>query len=148
MGFVCSCNSGLNGFGQEVSSAQKTCSVDWEGVYRSLEGDVEQLLKISVSRDIMSFSYAIVTNNDSLCFSLAGRAILKIGDLEWDEDDEGVAYPVDEYVYDSACYMAIRIEMDTYRRARIVTDDGRVRKLVGESAATMMRVEYSEGDHK
>ena len=109
MGFVCSCNSGLNGFGQEVSSAQKTCSVDWEGVYRSLEGDVEQLLKISVSRDIMSFSYAIVTNNDSLCFSLAGRAILKIGDLEWDEDDEGVAYPVDEYVYDSACYMAIRI---------------------------------------
>ena len=56
------------------------------------------------------------------------------------KSDHGVAYAVDEYVYDSACYMAIRIEADSHRRARIVTDDERVWKLIGENAATMKLV--------
>lgn len=138
IGFACSCNGGLDGSEQKDSSAQKTRQFDWEGLYRSSEGTVEQVLKASVSRDEMFFKYAVVANSDSLCYALSGRAILKVGDLEWDDDDNGVAYAVDEYVHDSACYMAIRIEADSHRRARIVTDDERVWKLIGENATTMM----------
>ena len=140
MGFVCSCNGVPDGSKPEDSSAMRACPVDWEGLYRSSEGDVDQVLMVNVSRDELSFNYAVATNGDSLCYALSGRAILKVGDLEWDEDDNGVAYAVDEYVYDSACYMAIRIEADSHRRARIVTDDERVLKLIGENAATMMLV--------
>lgn len=140
MGLVCSCNGRLDGSEQENSSVQKTRLVDWEGLYSASEGDVDQVLMVSVSKDEMSFNYAVATNGDTLNYSLSGKAILKVGDLEWDDDDEGVAYPVDEYVYDSACYMAIRIEADSHRRARIVTDNERVWKLVGENASTMMLV--------
>lgn len=140
IGLVCSCNGVPDGSKSEDSSAMRACPVDWEGLYRSSEGDVEQVLQVSVSRDEMSFNYAVATNGDSLCYALSGRAILKVGDLEWDEDDNGAAYAVDEYVHDSACYMAIRIEADSHRRARIVTDDERVWKLIGENAATMKLV--------
>ena len=140
MGLVCSCNGRLDGSEQENSSVQKTRPVDWEGLYSGSEGDVDQVLMVSVSKDEMSFNYAVATNGDTLSYALLGKAILKVGDLEWDDDDEGVAYPVDEYVYDSACYMAIRIEADSHRRARIVTDNERVWKLVGENASTMMLV--------
>ena len=140
MGLVSSCNGRLDGSEQENSSVQRTRPVDWEGLYRSSEGDVEQVLQVSVSRDEMSFNYAVATNGDTLSYALSGKAILKVGDLEWDDDDEGVAYPVDEYVYDSACYMAIRIEADSHRWARIVTDNEMVWKLVGENASTMMLV--------
>ena len=140
MGLVCSCNGRLDGSEQENSSVQKTRLVDWEGLYSASEGDVDQVLMVSVSKDEMSFNYDVATNGDTLSYALSGKAILKVGDLEWDDDDEGVAYPVDEYVYDSACYMAIRIEADSHRRARIVTDNERVWKLVGENASTMMLV--------
>ena len=132
MGLVSSCNGRLDGSEQEKSSVQKTHPVDWEGLYSGSEGDVDQVLMVSVSKDEMSFNYAVATNGDTLSYALSGKAILKVGDLEWDDDDEGVAYPVDEYVYDSICYMAIRIEADSHRRARIVTDD--------ENASTMMLV--------
>ena len=140
MGLVCSCNGRLDGSEQENSSVQKTRPVDWEGLYSGSEGDVDQVLMVSVSKDEMSFNYAVATNGDTLSYALSGKAILKVGDLEWDDDDEGVAYPVDEYVYDSICYMAIKIEADSHRRARIVTDNERVWKLVGENASTMMLV--------
>ena len=137
IGLHYSCNSGAASPTEDSSKAVRP--VDWEGRYLSSEGETRQLLEASVSRDELSFNYSIVKDG-STCYSLAGRAILKVGDLEWDDDDEGVAYPVDEYVYDSACYMAIRIEADSHRLARIVTDDERVLKLIGEDAATMVLV--------
>ena len=140
MGFVCSCNGGLDGSKQKDTSVHKTRRFDWEGLYRCSEGTVEQVLKANVLGDEMWFKYVVVANSDSLCYALSGRAILKVGDLEWDDDDNGVAYAVDEYVYDSACYMAIRIAADSHKRARIVTDDERVWKLIGENATTMMLV--------
>ena len=141
VGFICSCNGVSDGSKQKDSSVKKTRSVDWEGVYRNPERDVEQVLEVTVSRDEMSFRYSIVKDGENLSYALYGRAILKVGDLEWDDDDCGVAYAVDEYVYDSVCYMAIRIEADSHRRARIVTDDEGVLKLIGEDACTMILVE-------
>ena len=139
LGLLYSCHRGTGTSTQEVTKANNVRPVDWEGLYLGPEGEHQQSLKVSVSGDEMTFNYSIVSlsegNSD---YSLSGKAVLKFGDLEWDDDDDGVAYPVDEYVYDSACYMAIRIEADSHRRARIVTDDERVWKLIGENAATMM----------
>ena len=140
IGFVYSCNGVSDGSKPEGSSTIKTCPVDWEGLYLGPEGEHQQMLKASVSRDELLFNYSIVSYEGNVYYSLSGKAVLKVGDLEWDDDDHGVAYAVDEYVYDSACYMAIRIEADSHRRARIVTDDERVLKLIGENAATMMLV--------
>ena len=141
LGLLYSCHRGTDTSTPEVTKAMKVRQVDWEGLYLGPEGEHQQTLKVSVSRDEMSFNYSIVNVKDgNACYSLSGRAILKVGDLEWDDDEEGVAYPVDEYVYDSACYMAIRIEADSHRLARIVTDDERVLKLIGEDAATMVLV--------
>ena len=139
LGLLYSCHRGTGTSTQEVTKANNVRPVDWEGLYLGPEGEHQQSLKVSVSGDEMTFNYSIVSlsegNSD---YSLSGKAVLKFGDLEWDDDDNGVAYAVDEYVHDSACYMAIRIEADSHRRARIVTDDERVWKLIGENAATMM----------
>lgn len=133
-----SCNAGTTSFVQEDAKAAKDSAFEWVGEYQSDVDGILQVLKVRLLSDELFFDYAIATGDDGSCYLLSGKAILKVGDLEWDDDDEGVAYAVDEYVYDSACYMAIRIDADSHKRARIVTDDERVWKLVGENAATMM----------
>lgn len=133
-----SCNAGTTGSMQEDA---KDSAFEWVGEYQSDVDGILQVLKVRLLFDELFFDYAIATGDGGSCYLLSGKAILKVGDLEWDDDDEDVAYAVDEYVYDSACYMAIRIEADSHRRARIVTDDERVWKLVGENAATMMLME-------
>ena len=137
---LCSCNAGTAGSVQEDMKKEKSPASEWVGEYQSDVDGILQVLKVRLLADELFFDYAIATDDDGVCYSLAGRAILKVGDLEWEDDSEGVAYAVDEYVYDSACYMAIRIEADSHRSARIVTDDERVLKLIGENAATMMLV--------
>ena len=133
-----SCNAGTTGSVQEDTKEEKDSVFEWVGEYQSDVDGILQVLKVRLLSDELFFDYAIATGAGGSCYSLSGRAILKVGDLEWDDDDNGVAYPVDEYVYDSVCYMAIRVEADSHRRARIVTDDEKVLKLVGENAATMM----------
>lgn len=132
-----SCNAGTTGSMQEDA---KDSAFEWVGEYQSDVDGILQVLKVRLLFDELFFDYAIATGDGGSCYLLSGKAILKVGDLEWDEDDNGVAYAVDEYVYDSACYMAIRIEADSYRWARIVTDDEWVWKLIGENAATMKLV--------
>ena len=141
IGISCSYNGVSDSPVLDDSLAMEAGSADWKGVYRNGEGSVEQLIEVSVSGDEMLFCYSIVDDAGGCCYSLSGRAILKVGDLEWDDDTAGIAYAVDEYVYDSVCYMAIRIEADSHSLARIVTDDEKVLRLVGEEAATMALVE-------
>ena len=136
-----SCNAGTTGSVQEDAKDVKDSAFEWVGEYQSDVDGILQVLKVRLLSDELFFDYAIATGDGGSCYLLSGRAILKVGDLEWDDDDNGVAYAVDEYVYDSACYMAIRVEADSHKRARIVTDDERVWKLIGENAAAMMLME-------
>ena len=136
-----SCNVGTPGSVQEDTKEEKGPAFEWVGEYQSEEDSVLQVLKVRLLSDELFFDYVVAAGDGGACYSLSGRAILKVGDLEWDDDDEGVAYAVDEYVYDSVCYMAIRIEAGSHRRARIVTDDEGVLKLIGEDACTMILVE-------
>ena len=135
-----SCNGGTAGSVQEDTKEEKGSKSEWVGEYRSDVDGVLQVLKVRLLSDELFFDYSIATGNYDVCYSLAGKAILKVGDLEWDDDDDGVAYPVDEYVYDSVCYMAIRLDAETRMRARVVTDDDRMMKCVGEDASPMRLV--------
>src|SRR6185436_6331059 len=57
--------------------------------------------------------------------TVTGTAASKGGDAESDEGEDGVSYFVDEYVYKAkdGCYLAIRIDADDKRRARVVEAD-------------------------
>ena len=72
MGFVCSCNGGLDGSKQKDTSVHNTRRFDWEVLYRCSEGTVEQVLKANVLGDEMWFKYVVVANSDSLCYALSG----------------------------------------------------------------------------
>ena len=140
VGVLFSCNAGTAGSVQEDSEEEKGSKLEWVGEYRSDAEGVLQVLKVRLIADELFFDYSIATGDDGACYSLLGRAVLKVGDLEWDDDSEGVAYAVDEYVYDSVCYMAVRLDAETRMRARVVTDDDRAVKCVGEDASPMMLV--------
>ena len=137
VGVLFSCNGGTS---DSVQVDTKGSELAWEGEYQSDMEGVLRVLKVRLLADELDFDYSITTGEGGVCYSLSGRSILKVGDLEWDEDDEGVAYAVDEYVYDSVCYMAIRLDAKTRNRARVVTDDVRAVKYTGEDASTMMLV--------
>jgi|WetSurSiteA1Bulk_404760.scaffolds.fasta_scaffold21758_2 hypothetical protein len=50
---------------------------------------------------------------------IEGIAKNKGGDIELDEDAEGNAYPVNEYIYEKECWLAFRIDRDTKTKMRI-----------------------------
>jgi hypothetical protein len=51
---------------------------------------------------------------------ISGIAILKEGDVEIEVNSEGDAYPVYEYVYKGDCYVAIRIDIDSFSLIKII----------------------------
>jgi hypothetical protein len=60
------------------------------------------------------------TNKDrNLKYIVTGKALQKRGDAELDEDIHGIAYLVDEYIYDNKCWLAIRIENKPNNRVTI-----------------------------
>ncbi|MBO4600592.1 MAG: hypothetical protein J5641_07620, partial [Bacteroidales bacterium] len=125
---------------QEDMKEEKDAELEWVGEYRSDVEGILQVLKVRLLADELFFDYTIAAGDSSVCYSSEGRAILKVGDLEWDDDNEGVAYAVDEYVHDSVCYMAIRIDAETRKCARIITDDDRALECMGEDASPMRLV--------
>ncbi len=50
---------------------------------------------------------------------IEGIAKMKGGDVEIDEDAEGNAYPVNEYIYEKDCWLAFRIDRDNKSKMRI-----------------------------
>ena len=52
--------------------------------------------------------------------SVNGKATLKLGDSETDEDENGEMYEVNEYVFEQKnCYLAIRLHADTQHIVRV-----------------------------
>ena len=83
-----SCNVGAPGSVQEDTKEEKGPAFEWVGEYQSEEDSVLQVLKVRLLSDELFFDYAVAAGDDGACYSLSGRAILKVGDLEWDDDDE------------------------------------------------------------
>lgn len=83
----------------------------------------QTLTILFLSEETISFSYMIVNGNDNSRFCIQGNANLRNGDAEMDENEEGISYLVDLYEYQKECYLAIRIDAETYSRIRIVAGD-------------------------
>ena len=65
------------------------------------------------------FTIESINKRSQRSSKINGTAILKNGDAETDEDEEGNIYPVNEYIFETpSCYLAIRIasELETYAR--------------------------------
>jgi hypothetical protein len=60
---------------------------------------------------------------------IEGIAKIKGGDIEIDEDVEGNAYPVNEYIYEKDCWIAFRIDKDSKTKIRINEADCNFRNL-------------------
>jgi hypothetical protein len=100
---------------------QKDIETDYDQLYlyHSEKKDVEQRLYVKfLSEKECEFKLVIVREKCDDSFS--GKAILKAGDSEIDEDASGEAYPVDEYYSDNPnLELFLRIANDR-EKAKIV----------------------------
>ena len=94
----------------------------WDAVY-SYRDSTCHILRVRTVEDTLFYDYSVVLNDmlKPVCF--VGQAILKDGDSEIDEDENGVAYQVDEFVSDGKEYLAFRFDADSHKRVSIVMDE-------------------------
>lgn len=116
-------------------NCNRTCDYSAEGADEPLldlayaaQDSLIYNLSRKIQDDTFFFDYRIYKDTQTPPVSFVGKAVLKGGDAECDEDENGVAYLVEEYVYNSGEYIAFRIEANTHRRARVVIDDNTARR--------------------
>lgn len=105
----------------------------WSGGYCAYDkrSSLSQQLEVEVVRDTLNFHYYIDLREVKLEgkegeeeYTLEGRAFLKKGDAETDEDEQGNAFLVDEYVYnEDGNYLAFRVQAVKHDVIRVVADD-------------------------
>ncbi len=104
----------------------------WSGRYSSYDKNtsLRQQLEVESAHDTLIFNYYIDLRDVKLDledgekeYTLKGRAFLKKGDAETDEDKHGNAYLVDEYIYEDEDYIAFRIQAVTHDIIRVIVDD-------------------------
>ena len=104
----------------------------WSGRYSSYDKktSLRQQLEVESVHDTLIFNYYIDLRDVKSDledveqeYTLKGRAILKKGDAETDEDKHGNAYLVDEYIYEDEDYIAFRIQAVTHDIIRVIVDD-------------------------
>jgi hypothetical protein len=104
----------------------------WSGRYSSYDKNtsLRQQLEVESVHDTLIFNYYIDLRDVKLDledgekeYTLKGRAFLKKGDAETDEDKHGNAYLVDEYIYEDEDHIAFRIQAVTHDIIRVVVDD-------------------------
>ena len=94
----------------------------WDAIYSNSDSTYH-CLRVRTVDDTLFYDYSIILDDmmNPVCF--VGQAILKNGDSEIDEDENGIAYQVDEYVSDGEEYLAFRFDSDSHKRVRIVMDE-------------------------
>lgn len=60
---------------------------------------------------------------------IEGVAKLKNGDIEIDEDAEGNAFPVNEYIFEKNCWLAFRLDKNTQTKVSILEADCMVNNI-------------------
>lgn len=100
----------------------------WDAIYSSLIDNAYHVLRVRTVNDTLFYDYSIKRDLTEPPVAYVGRAILKGGDSEIDEDVDGIAYPVDEYISDDTEYLAFRFGTDSHRCVRIVLDEATATK--------------------
>ncbi len=82
-------------------------------IYRVDGNEILQVLGTGiVSKNELDFVLFVYNKKTEKTCHIAGKAIKKEGDMEFDEDEFGNSIPVNEYIYNNNCWIAIRISQD------------------------------------
>lgn len=89
--------------------------------YYIFENDtLKQVLELKVYQEHeIAFKLISLNKKRKQQAKIEGIAKSKSGDIEIEEDTEGNAYPVNEYIYEKNCWLAIRIDRSTKTKIRI-----------------------------
>jgi hypothetical protein len=71
----------------------------------------------------LQYKYIVESVQDNKKIEFKGIAILKQGDAEMDEDENGYAYLVNEYIDETDCWISIRIDAENKTKARVIIAD-------------------------
>lgn len=89
-------------------------------VYVYENDTIRQTVELSFCND-KEIAFKLISQNKQKKqdAKIEGIAKTKDGDVEIDEDAEGNAYPVNEYIYEKDCWLAFRMDKDTKTKMRI-----------------------------
>jgi hypothetical protein len=107
------------------NTKQKQDSTYNEKIYLYEDNEFVQRIKVKKIND-KSISFVLISKNKikKLSNTISGVAKLNEGSGENDNDEEGNAYFVNEYMYDTDnCWLAFRIDVDTKSLMRIKEAD-------------------------
>jgi hypothetical protein len=93
-------------------------------VYVFENDTLKQIIELSLYNE-KEIAFKLISQNKQRKqeAKIEGVAKIKGGDVEIDEDAEGNAYPVNEYIYEKDCWLAFRIDKDTKTKMRINESD-------------------------
>jgi hypothetical protein len=81
-----------------------------------------------LSKEKISFLLTSENKQNKKIFKIQGTALsIADSDPEIDEDEEGSAYPAQQYIYENECWLSIRIDLEEFNRIRII--EGNCEKL-------------------
>lgn len=109
---------------QKKASEFVTKYISTSDIFKFENNEIIQIIAIQyIDENTIKFILKIISKADENESNLAGNAKIKVGDSEIDEDEEGIGYPVNEYVYDGDCWISIRIALQTKDMLRIISSD-------------------------
>ena len=133
--FLCSCSlkenktaTSLNDDKEETVNHDETTQQDsYQMIYVYEDDTFKQTLKVSFLNeeeiDFLFISENKIKKQKESIQGIAKNEYLGFGSVELDEDDDGNAYPVDEYIYHGNCWLAFRINMEDKSTVRIKVAD-------------------------
>lgn len=109
---------------QKKASEFVTKHISTFNIFKFENNEFIQIIAIQyIDENTIKFILKIISKSDENESNLTGNAKIKVGDSEIDEDEEGIGYPVNEYVYDGECWISIRIALQTKDMLRIISSD-------------------------
>jgi hypothetical protein len=103
--------------------------LDTEYVYVFENDTIRQRVALNYLTDtVIRFEYTVENTMQKQHSIIRGTAKNKYSGYKWydpeiDQDEEGLAYPADEYVYSNQCWLAFRIHMQTQALLQIMEAD-------------------------
>ncbi len=114
----------------------------WHGRYSSEGDNPRQSLWVEATGDSLIFKYSVAFLDGGQPSTIVGKVVAKRGDAELDEDENGCAYLVDEYIYEKeGDWFAFRIEADSQSSVRVKADKVTAAKYSIPESTLLLRTE-------
>lgn len=85
---------------------------------------ISQKVEISyLSGDRIAFKLTSCNKNQNKKSSIEGVALSRNTDPEIDEDEDGNAYPAQQYFFEKGCWLSFRIDMEQRDKLRVIERD-------------------------